>query len=140
MEVADSAEGDPMITTIEGNILTDPVPQKQPTSAQRVFPFPRGGKPQRNQWATGLNYESVAMEPPGYYPILCNPKKGGIAMKTKTMGAMIAQRRKGMGMTQLELANKMGGDGQSRFKMGEKFVLPGYPFLSPFGRNPSCFR
>ena len=29
-------------------------------------------------------------------------------MKTKTMGAMIAQRRKGMGMTQLELANKMG--------------------------------
>lgn len=29
-------------------------------------------------------------------------------MKTKTMGAMIAQRRKEMGMTQLELANKMG--------------------------------
>lgn|GEM_PF-5542149 len=29
-------------------------------------------------------------------------------MKTKTMGAMIAHRRKGMGMTQLELANKMG--------------------------------
>ena len=108
VEVADSAEGDPVITTIEGNILTDPVPQKQPTSAQRVFPFPRGEKPQRNQWATGLNYESVAIEPPGYYPILCNPKKGGIAMKTKTMGAMIAQRRKGMGMTQLELANKMG--------------------------------
>ena len=77
VEVADSAEGDPVITTIEGNILTDPVPQKQPTSAQRVFPFPRGGKSQRNQWATGLNYESVAIEPPGYYPILCNPKKGG---------------------------------------------------------------
>ena len=135
VEVADSAEGDPVITTIEGNILTDPVSQKQPTSAQRVFPFPRGGKPQRNQWATGLNYESVAIEPPGYYPILCNPKKGGIAMKTKTMGAMIAQRRKGMGMTQLELANKMGATD----KAVSKFVLPGYPFLSPFGRNPSCF-
>ena len=27
VEVADSAEGDPVITTIEGNILTDPVPQ-----------------------------------------------------------------------------------------------------------------
>ena len=27
MEVADSAEGDPVITTIEGNILTDPVSQ-----------------------------------------------------------------------------------------------------------------
>lgn len=40
VEVADSAEGDPVITTIEGNILTDPVSQKQPTSAPEGVSFP----------------------------------------------------------------------------------------------------
>lgn len=45
-------------------------------------------------------------------------------MKTKTMGAMIAQRRKGMGMTQLELANKMGATDKAVSKWERNLSCP----------------
>lgn len=40
MEVADSAEGDPVITTIEGNILTDPVPAETADFRAEGVSFP----------------------------------------------------------------------------------------------------
>ena len=52
-------------------------------------------------------------------------------MKTKTMGAMIAQRRKGMGMTQLELANKMGVTDKAVSKWERGLSGPDISLLTP---------
>ena len=44
------------------------------------------------------------------------------------MGAMIAQRRKGMGMTQLELANKMGATDKAVSKWERNLSCPDIQF------------
>ena len=52
-----------------------------------------------------------------------------------TMGQIIAAKRKELGMTQLELAEKNGRDRQGGIKVGERPLLPGCQFSAEAGGN-----
>lgn len=58
----------------------------------------------------------------------------------KSLGKLIAEMRKQKGMTQLELAEKMGVTDKGRLQMGAGSCLPGYPYAACPGGGVGAFR